>query len=363
VRQDLTILDSLEPLIKEVEADLVRQSNLAPWAEQAAFLVQLPGIAGAHRHAAAGSHRRHPTPRGCTQAGWLRRAGRQGAQLRRGELGGRITRQGRRDIRSTMVEAAWVAVGGHAYCKELFERLADRVGKPKAIIAIARKLLLAVWHVLTKHVADREAVAEKVAGKFLEWSWKLGRANRAGLDSGTFIRRELHRVQLGQNITTISSRKTNVCYSAGGGRWPSSRVNVQPEDADSERRNPIRGEEYRSRRADVKATSWPRSLPLAPMRVTPSLHTPRSCHQGVVGRAWSRLAQQQDAAAINEGASKTGCAAKLSSLSLTLLHEVSRVQLRLYQTRAVTKHDTGLTASRPSVKGTWVGNCPGLPTE
>jgi hypothetical protein len=85
--------------------------------------------------------------------------------------GGRITKQGRRDIRCTMVESAWVAVGGHPYWKELFERLAVRVGRPKAIVAIARKLLVVVWHVLARQVADREAVAEQVAGKFLEWSW------------------------------------------------------------------------------------------------------------------------------------------------------------------------------------------------
>jgi transposase len=48
VRHDLSILDSLEPLIKGVEAELVRQSSIAPWAEQAAFLVQLPGI-GVHK--------------------------------------------------------------------------------------------------------------------------------------------------------------------------------------------------------------------------------------------------------------------------------------------------------------------------
>ncbi len=100
-----------------------------------------------------------------------------------------------------------MAVGGHPYWKELFERLAIRVGKPKAIVAIARKLLLVVWHVLTKHVADREAVPEKVAGKFLEWSWKLGRANRDGLTSGAFIRRERH-----------LSRKTEIPHPAGRGR-------------------------------------------------------------------------------------------------------------------------------------------------
>jgi len=54
------------------------------------------------------------------------------------QYGGRITKQGRRDLRSTMVEAAWVAVGGQPCWKELFERLAVRLGKPKAIIAIAR---------------------------------------------------------------------------------------------------------------------------------------------------------------------------------------------------------------------------------
>ena len=121
--------------------------------------------------------------------------------------GGRITKQGRRDIRCIMVESAWVAVGGHPYWKELFERLAVRVGRPKAIVAIARKLLVVVWHVLAKQVADREAVAEQVAGKFLEWSWKLGRVNRDGLTSGAFIRRELYRLRLGDTVTVISRGK------------------------------------------------------------------------------------------------------------------------------------------------------------
>src|SRR5438270_5377565 len=38
------------------------------------------------------------------------------------------------------------------------------------------------------------------------------------------------------------------------------------------------------------------------------------------------LSQAEDAAAINEGATRNGCAAKLPSLGFALLHEVSRVQ-------------------------------------
>ena len=129
------ILDSLEPLIKEVAAELVRQSSLAPWAEQAAFLVQLPGI-GVHNAmvllAAIGDIRRFDAAHKLVgYAGLGARVHSSGEE----HYGGRITKQGRRDIRATMVEAAWVAVGGHPYWKELFERLAVRVGKPKAIIA------------------------------------------------------------------------------------------------------------------------------------------------------------------------------------------------------------------------------------
>jgi hypothetical protein len=121
--------------------------------------------------------------------------------------GGRITKQGRRDIRTTMVESPWVAVESHLYWRELFERLATRVGRPKAIVAIARKMLVMVWHVLTKQVADREAVDEQVASKFLEWSWKVCRANRDGLTSSAFIRRELCRLRLGNKVTAISRGK------------------------------------------------------------------------------------------------------------------------------------------------------------
>jgi transposase len=207
VRHDLSILDSLEPLVKGVDAELVRQSSLAPWGEQAAYLVQLPGI-GVHSAmqllAAIGDIARFDAPHKLVGYAGL------GASVHSsGEEhhGGGITKQGRRDIRTTMVESAWVAVESHAYWKELFERLAVRVGRPKAIVAIARKLLVVVWHVLAKQVADREAAPEKVAGKFLEWSWKLGRVNRAGLTSGAFIRRELCRLQLGDKVTAITRGK------------------------------------------------------------------------------------------------------------------------------------------------------------
>jgi transposase len=87
---------------------------------------------------------------------------------------GRITKQGRCELRTTMIEAAWVAVEHHPYWKAQFERLTYSIGKRKAIVAIARKLLVAVWHVLTKHVADCHADPVQVAGTFIRWTLKYG---------------------------------------------------------------------------------------------------------------------------------------------------------------------------------------------
>lgn len=68
---------------------------------------------------------------------------------------GRITKSGRKDLRWIMVEAARIAVLYHDYWKQAYARLEKRLGANKAIIVIARKLLVVVWHVLTDHEADR----------------------------------------------------------------------------------------------------------------------------------------------------------------------------------------------------------------
>jgi transposase len=44
IRQDLSLIESLEPLIGEVETELTRLSGAEPWASQVVFLLQIPGI-------------------------------------------------------------------------------------------------------------------------------------------------------------------------------------------------------------------------------------------------------------------------------------------------------------------------------
>ena len=78
---------------------------------------------------------------------------------------GGITKEGRSELRIAMVEAAWVAIEHHPHWKGEFERLSVRIGDPKAIVAIARKLLVAVWHVLSQKSADIHADVQAVAAR------------------------------------------------------------------------------------------------------------------------------------------------------------------------------------------------------
>ena len=76
---------------------------------------------------------------------------------------GRITKVGRRELRTALVEAAHIASKHHPHWKKEFDRLVVRLGKGKAYVAIARKLLVVVWHVLSAKEGDLYADPEQVA--------------------------------------------------------------------------------------------------------------------------------------------------------------------------------------------------------
>ncbi|GHO63036.1 IS110 family transposase [Ktedonobacter sp. SOSP1-52] len=208
VRQDLTILTNLIPLLEEVEVELSRLSSTEQWANQVPYLVQLPGIGiliAMVLLSAIGDVTRFPSAKHLVGYAGLGASVHASGQTYRT---GAITKQGRRELRMAMVEAAWTAVEHHPHWKAQFDRLSTRLGKNKAIVAIARKLLVVVWHVLTHHKADRYAEPEKVALKFVVWSRKIGAQNRAGLKTREFVRGELVRLKMGEDLETIGWKST-----------------------------------------------------------------------------------------------------------------------------------------------------------
>jgi transposase len=204
VDQDLATLEHIGPQIEEVDAELRRLSVSEQWAEQTPYLVQLPGIGLLTAMAslgAIGDVTRFPSSKQLVGYAGLGAGVHDSGKSHRDKG---ITKQGRRDLRFVLVEAARVAVQTHPYWKREFTRLAKRIGEHKAVVAIARKLLIVVWHVLMARSADRRADAEQVAFKLMVWAWKLSDEQRGGLSSRQFIRAQLIRLGLGAELTHIT---------------------------------------------------------------------------------------------------------------------------------------------------------------
>jgi len=76
---------------------------------------------------------------------------------------GHITREGSRYIRWGMVEAACKAPSKDEQLGRIYRRLAHRRGALKARVAIARRLLVAVWHILTYEQVYRSATESEAS--------------------------------------------------------------------------------------------------------------------------------------------------------------------------------------------------------
>jgi transposase len=62
-------------------------------------------------------------------------------------------RKGNRALRTALVQAAWSAVRTKdTFLKARYDRLVVRLGKKKAIVAVAHSLLKSIWHMLAYHV-------------------------------------------------------------------------------------------------------------------------------------------------------------------------------------------------------------------
>jgi len=209
VRQDLALLEFLDPLIVTLEQELANQSQCEAWSGQCVYLMQLPGlgIVGAMTILAAiGEIQRFPNAKKLVGYAGLGASVHESGETHRT---GQITKQGRRDLRWVLVEAAWVAVNHHPYWKEQFVTLQRRKAPSKAIVAIARKLLVVIWHVLSEHCVEKHSNPQMIAFKLMTWAWKLDESQRGGLTTRQFIRYYLMRLQVGETLTRLDRGGTH----------------------------------------------------------------------------------------------------------------------------------------------------------
>jgi transposase len=204
IEQDLLILEHLTEHKEAIHQELACLSNRDPWAIDMVFLMQIPGLGivlSMTVLSAIGDITRFEHAKNLVGYAGLG-AGVHDSGLKHQGKG--ITKAGRKELRWAMVEAAWGAVRSDLYWKVQFENLKKR-GKHanEAIVAIARKMLVAIWHVLSKREPRIHSTDEDLAYKMLIWSQRMDEEARLGLSRQQFTKYGLLRLGAGQDLTRI----------------------------------------------------------------------------------------------------------------------------------------------------------------
>ncbi len=215
-QQDRALVAFLTTLIHTVEEELAQLSQREPWRDQVPFLIQLPGIGllGAMTVLATiGDIRRFASSKHLVgYAGLGARIHASGQVYRSGS----ITRTGRSELRTILVEAAWTTVRTSAWWRSRYEQLLTRMPAAKAIVAIARKLLLVIWHVLSERAADRQADPVAVARRLFRWGATHHLATQSGLSRGGFVRKALDQIGVGQDLSRLAINGSTYLLKASG---------------------------------------------------------------------------------------------------------------------------------------------------
>src|SRR5579859_7348513 len=143
--------------------------------------------------AAIGSIDRFPTPDQLTAyAGLVPSLN----QLGQHAYNGHITKMGTSSLRWLMVEAAWSTVRLDPHWRHCFAQLERKRGTSGAIVAIARKLLALVWHLLTKPTLYDYLQPKILVRKLQDWAWRLGAKALPTPTTADFVRQCLHSLDL-----------------------------------------------------------------------------------------------------------------------------------------------------------------------
>ena len=194
----------IEKQIERISQEVRKMCHQKPWAESMPYLMQLPGfgvITAMTVLAAIGDVQRFETPKHLASYSGLTPGLEQSGTKNRGKG---ITKEGRRELRWALVEAAQMAVKSDPLLKMKFQALQKRMHRNQAIVAIAHHLLEVVWYVLTRRQLYRHFSQERIAYKYLTWAWRMDEAARDGLTRQQFARYYLMRLGIGHDLTRIA---------------------------------------------------------------------------------------------------------------------------------------------------------------
>ena len=200
---DMSTKEHLTEQAEKITKKLARMSHRKPWAGSMLYLMQLPGfgvITGMMVLAAIGEISRFEDFKKLASYSGLTPGIEQSGTKNRGK---KITKEGRKDLRWAMVEVARRAVKSDPLWTCRYNELCRRMHKNQAIVVIAHRLLALVWYVLSRQQPYRNFSHERIAYKYLTWSWQLSEADRDGLTRQQFTRYYLMRLGIGHDLKRI----------------------------------------------------------------------------------------------------------------------------------------------------------------
>jgi transposase len=129
---------------------------------------------------------------------------------------GRISKRGRSHARALLVEAAWAASKAPGPLRAFFLRIRAKRGHQVAAVAVARKLAVLCWHLLTRETDYQWARPALVANKVRAIELQAGRPARKGSKRGPAY---AYNVKELRNREIEVTRKAEQAYEQFVGDW------------------------------------------------------------------------------------------------------------------------------------------------
>jgi transposase len=168
-------------------------------------LITIPGVdatTAATMMATIGRIQRFPTPR--QLVGYIGLDARVRQSGNRPARHGRISKQGASAARHVLVQAAWAAIKTPGPLHAFYLRLKARRGAQIAIVAVARKLTILAWHLLTKQQDYAHQRPVLVARKLRRLELQTGAPRRPHrrITGPNTDKHDLHRARFAETVYT-----------------------------------------------------------------------------------------------------------------------------------------------------------------
>lgn len=122
---------------------------------------------------------------------------------------GHITKAGDSLSRWVLIEAARVAIRWDPHWRQVHDRIARRRGTNIATVAVARKMLVVIWHLLTDNTVYDHLRPQTFVTKLQEWAYRIGSTHLPASSTKEFVQDRLSALGLETLARSLTTKGRN----------------------------------------------------------------------------------------------------------------------------------------------------------